>query len=374
MTGFLSKFWFHFIHSNFLVYNICWEDSDIDRQLLHINPDTSLLTITSAGCNVLNYLLDNPKSVHCVDINPKQTALLELKVALIKYGDFDLFFEFFGKGKTRQYKTGYHHVRESLSTTSAKFWDQNIDYFNPDGKGLFYQGGSGLFARFLNRTIDRKEIRPLVNAILNENSKDQRAKLFEEIKQQLWSGPEQHFWKSSFILSLAGVPKSQRDAIGDINLFMQKVLQAVFVEQEPDKNYYWRVYLEGSFTKTCCPDYLKEDNFDVLRSNIDRLHISTAGIHRFLDNTDQTFTHVILLDYMDWLVENDEVQLKKDWKHILSQTKKGSNLLFRTAYNNIDFLPDFVAEKIHPQQIDKQWIANNDRVGTYTGTWIGEVQ
>lgn len=312
--------------------------------------------------------------MHCVDINPKQTALLELKAAFIKLGDYDLFFSFFGDGKTEQYKKGYQQVRDHLSPSSRSFWDKHIHYFHPNGKGLFYHGGSGLFARFLNKTIDRKNLRHLVKEIIYEKSKDKRAELLEEINRKLWTGSEQKLWKSSFVMSLAGVPESQRDAIGDINTFMQHVLQDVFVEQHPAENYYWRVYLEGSFTKTCCPDYLKEENFEVLKSNIDKLHISTGGIHRFLDQTDQTFTHVVLLDYMDWLVGSDEVQLEKDWEHILNQTKKGSKILFRTAYQNADFLPDFATKKINPQQIDEHWIAKNDRVGTYTGTWLGEIE
>ncbi|MBO6524067.1 MAG: BtaA family protein [Balneolaceae bacterium] len=373
MTGFLSKLWFNFIHSNFLVYNICWEDSDVDRHLLQINADTSLLTITSAGCNVLNYLLDNPKSVHCVDINPKQTALLDLKVALIKHGNYELFFSFFGDGKTEQFNSGYQQVRDSLSPVSKSFWDKHIHYFRPNGKGLFYHGGSGLFARFLNRAIDKKGIRKLVNQILCEDSKDQRKELLEEIKEKLWSGPEQNLWKSSFILSLAGVPKSQREAIGDINEFMKEVLYHIFVAQKPNNNYFWRVYLKGKFTQNCCPDYLKEKNFALLKSNIEKLHISTGGIHEFLETSTHNFTHVVLLDYMDWLVGHNESQLKKDWKRILSQTNTGPNILFRTAYANADFLPEFTLEKMNLEQIDPNWINQNDRVGTYTGTWVGKV-
>lgn len=374
MIGFLSKFWFNFIHSNFLIYNICWEDSDVDRHLLQINADTSLLTITSAGCNVLNYLLDNPKSVDCVDINPKQTALLELKVALIKHGDYELFFSFFGNGKTEYYKSGYQQVRSFLPPTSQKFWDKHIHYFHPEGKGFFYQGGSGLFARFLNRTIDKKGIRNPVNEIIYQDSKDQRAELFGDIKQKLWSGPEQDFWKTSFILSLAGIPASQREAIGDINEFMKKVLFRVFVDQKPIDNYFWRVYLEGKFSKDCCPEYLKKENFELLKSNIDRLHISTDGIHCFLEKSSQQFSHVVLLDYMDWLVGYDKSQLKRDWELILNQTETNSSVLFRTAYDSADFLPDFALAKLQVRQVDPDWLNLNDRVGTYTGTWMGKVR
>ena len=209
----LPKIWFNFIHSNFLVYNICWEDSDIDRELLQINAQTELLTITSAGCNVLNYLLDSPKSIHCIDINPKQTALLEFKVALIIKGDHKVFFEFFGKGQSKDYKEVYKVIREHLSTSSQSFWDTHIKYFDPRRNGLFYNGGSGLFARFLNRTIDKKELRKVIDKLIHETNKGTRNELFKSIEAKLWSGIQRIIWKSPLILSLAGVPKSQRELL-----------------------------------------------------------------------------------------------------------------------------------------------------------------
>src|SRR5215470_11150417 len=75
---------FQAIYSRSLVYNACWEDPAVDRQALRITPQDTLLVITSAGCNVLDYALLGPRRVHAVDANPRQTALLELKLAAIR--------------------------------------------------------------------------------------------------------------------------------------------------------------------------------------------------------------------------------------------------------------------------------------------------
>ena len=37
--------------------------------------------ITSAGCNALDYVLNSPERIDCVDLNPHQTALIDLKLA-----------------------------------------------------------------------------------------------------------------------------------------------------------------------------------------------------------------------------------------------------------------------------------------------------
>ena len=86
----LYQFFNHFTDlpdNNDLVYNTCWEDPRCDRQLLQINEESKLCMITSAGCNALDYLLDNPTEIHCVDMNPRQNALLNLKKSVIKNVD-----------------------------------------------------------------------------------------------------------------------------------------------------------------------------------------------------------------------------------------------------------------------------------------------
>jgi hypothetical protein len=52
---------FDAIYSRALVYNTCWEDPAVDRQVLNIGADDRLLVITSAGCNVLDYVLLGPE-------------------------------------------------------------------------------------------------------------------------------------------------------------------------------------------------------------------------------------------------------------------------------------------------------------------------
>ena len=88
------------IHGNNLIYNACWEDPRCDHEIMQINAESKIVVITSAGCNALDYLLKAPKAVHCIDVNPRQNATLELKLALAKLSDHQTLFAFFG--------TGYH--------------------------------------------------------------------------------------------------------------------------------------------------------------------------------------------------------------------------------------------------------------------------
>lgn len=62
---------FDAIHARALVYNACWEDPAVDRLALNIHGDDTMLVITSAGCNILDYALTGPRRIHAVDANPR---------------------------------------------------------------------------------------------------------------------------------------------------------------------------------------------------------------------------------------------------------------------------------------------------------------
>jgi S-adenosylmethionine-diacylglycerol 3-amino-3-carboxypropyl transferase len=98
---------FKTVHSRSLIYNTSWEDPRIDRQLLELEPQSRVVMLTSAGCNTLDYLLDSPQEIHAIDVNPRQNALLQLKLALIERGEFNDLFAMFGHGSIITGPPGY---------------------------------------------------------------------------------------------------------------------------------------------------------------------------------------------------------------------------------------------------------------------------
>ena len=60
---FKNTFYDYIYNCNQFIYNIAWEDPKIDFKYLDINNNDKILMITTAGCNVLNTLLQNPKRI-----------------------------------------------------------------------------------------------------------------------------------------------------------------------------------------------------------------------------------------------------------------------------------------------------------------------
>ena len=115
---------FDAVYSRALVYNTCWEDPAVDRRALDLRAEDTMLVITSAGCNVLDYALLGPRRIYAVDANPRQTALLELKLAAIRRLDHGDFFALFGRGHHARFAELYRDaLRADLSPFTQHFWD-----------------------------------------------------------------------------------------------------------------------------------------------------------------------------------------------------------------------------------------------------------
>ncbi|HXX94565.1 MAG TPA: DUF3419 family protein, partial [Planctomycetota bacterium] len=128
-----------------LIFNTSWEDPALDRVALELGPGDRLVAITGAGCNVLDYLLAGAGEVHAVDMNPCQSALLELKVAAIRRLGHEDFFELFGRGRSSRARTLYADVlRSEVGDFARRYWDRHINFF--EGKAwhhsFYYRGTS----------------------------------------------------------------------------------------------------------------------------------------------------------------------------------------------------------------------------------------
>ena len=146
------------------------------------------------------------------------------------------------------------------------------------------------------------------------------------------------------------------------------------MRQQAHKNPYWNVYLNGKYEDHYLPEYLKKKHYSTLQKNVSRLTVETDSVINFLQKTNKTYTHFVLLDHMDWMAGVNKPQLEKEWMLILKRAEPGAKILFRTAHKNIDFIPPGIRKKVEFNQIDPEWIAINDRVGTYTGTYTGIVK
>ena len=361
------------IHQNNLVYNTCWEDPMIDRDLMDIDDRSKILTITSAGCNVLDYLLDGPQEVHAIDVNPRQNALLELKMAIIttgSYGDLDAMF---AQGHSQDFKEIYKKARPMLSDYAQAYWDKKIIWFSPENKKTFYyRGGSGLAAWVMKHSFFKvkKKVRDQVYAILDASSLEEQKSIYQEMESSLWDKISIQMVKSPILMSMVGVPRPQinlitKDFVGGLYGFVRERLRYVLTETLMKNNYFWRVYILGNYSEECRPNYLKEENFEVLKEQVHKVKIHTKKISEYLDESESIFSHYHLLDHQDWLAHFRPDLLKEEWEKIIDHSEVGTKIILRSAGLDIDFSWELTQGHLMWFPDLTQRLHQQDRVGTY---------
>ncbi len=340
---------FNLVHRHNLVYNTCWEDPRLDRTALKLRPEDTVLVITSAGCNALDYALIEPTHVYAVDMNPRQNALLELKLAGIRTLDFETFFGMFGQGRFQGVRGVYgEKLRSSLSEWSQKYWDRKIKFFDNPKRTFYFRGTSGAFARMMNIYVDKiARVRPWINEILDAQSIEEQRSIYEEhIHDRFWKRPVRFAMNRDTTLSMVGVPRAQirqveRHYDGRISRFVQDCVETVLTELPLVDNYFWRVYMTGSYTRTCCPEYLKEDNFHKLKNGLaDRISVHTDSVHGFLEKNDVEISRYVLLDHMDWLSDKFFHLLEAEWQAIYERAAPGARLIWRSGGLQTDYVDD----------------------------------
>jgi S-adenosylmethionine-diacylglycerol 3-amino-3-carboxypropyl transferase len=379
----LSERFFRLIHGRHLIYNACWEDPEIDRRLLGITPESRLVVITSAGCNALDYLLDRPAEIHAVDVNPRQNALLELKCALIERGDYNDFFQMFGKGWHCDYRGIYADVRSQISLYAQKFWDRRINIFDRD-KGLrrsfYYHGTSGFLAWLMRTYLFRvkKKAGICISRMMTAGSLEEQQLLYRDMEGLLWNRFNSWLLKRPAVMSLAGVPKAQLRLIeerypGGFNFYIKDKLRHVFTQVPLWTNYFWRVYLTGTYSPSCCPNYLKADNFRRLRRQTHKIRTHNTSLSGFLEQKGGPYTHYILLDHQDWMAGHEPEELKNEWELILKNSRPGTRILFRSAGIDRSFLPPLAESALRFRPELSEPLHRQDRVGTYGSLHFAEV-
>ena len=373
---------FNQIHGKNLVYNTCWEDPRCDRELLQLNQDSKVVMITSAGDNTLDYLLDEPAEIHSLDVNPRQTALLDLKLATFEHAGYEDLYQMFGIGYHPNIDELYYNkLRPHLYAFSRSFWDDKLKYFkDKKRRGSFYfYGTAGHFAWLFNQYLRVKPgVRKKIDQLLAATTLEEQSQLYYQIEPKLVPSMVEWVLERHTTLSMLGVPRPQRKMIldeypGGLSAYIKDSLRQVFTQIHVRENYFWRLYLKGQYTKDCCPNYLKEANFETIRDQNAKIDHRTGSVADFLKENPGKYTHFVLLDHQDWLAANLPKALDVEWRLILENSVPGAKVLIRSAAREVDFIPEFVHEAVNFEKVNNNTLYNLDRVGTYSSTYLGTI-
>ena len=331
------------------VYNQIWEDPRVDIEALKIDPQSRILTISSGGCNALNYLVEKPESVTAVDLNRHHIFLLNLKIAAIKHlPAHEEFFMLFGEGRGKENLENYkNYLAQNLDAETRKFWEtgsfpgnllgrRRIDFFDRDG--IYEHSRNGYFLRFFHRFA--RVLGCKTDEVVKAKSISEQEEFFDRS-----IGP---FFDSILIKLIGrmpvtlfglGIPPQQYAELkGDleeggsiIDVYRARA-KKLAVEYPIDDNYFaWQAFARkyDTVNRKAIPEYLKSENFESLKAASVNIDTKIGSItEEIILREPGAFNRFVFLDAQDWM--NPEVMTEL-WSAVQSKGEKGSRIIFRTA-------------------------------------------
>ena len=265
-------------------YAQCWEDPRTLKRALRITSDDDVVSITSAGDNSLALLLENPRSLTMVDMNPAQNFLAELKIRAIQHLEFDAFVGFVGASACADRRLLYGELRETLSTAARRFWDTHLSSID---RGVIHCGKFENYFRIFRRVVlpwIHRE--PTVRRLLDCVTLREQRLLYDEVwNTRAWRGLFRIFFGRFLLGNLGRDPSYFRyvesgDVAGDL---LQRVGRGL-AEIPVADNFFLEYMLTGAWAdpENTHP-YLAEANFAFLKENVGRIKIATESLGGHLD-------------------------------------------------------------------------------------------
>lgn len=363
--GLLEKAIFHGI-----VFNMSWEDPEMDRQAFRLTSSDSVISITSAGCNPLNFLCENPRRLISIDGNPAQNAVLEMKLACIRELPHETFFDIFAARNPSVVTPLYRRLlRQHLSPRAVQFWDDNLWML---ARGLYHFGRMGLACRLIRALLPGLGIRrEVMEQFFDLRSlEEQRYWYYRYAHDRLWGPVIHRLCKSRWFMYLCGVHPNQFDLVHDqhgIYEFVKERIEHVLTQVPIYDNYFLHVTVTGKFRGDRVPPYLREENFTTLRRNLERVTVVHGWLGPFLDTQPAgSISRFNLLDIFDWM---PPAVLESTWRSILRAASADATMIFRSGPYQMR-LPDDIEQFLVSHDTLARELLRSDRSATYGGFYI----
>ncbi|HEX2549621.1 MAG TPA: DUF3419 family protein [Gammaproteobacteria bacterium] len=270
---------------NRLNYSLGNEDWGVEEQALRINPHDRIVCVTASGDRPLHLLLSECKSVLSIDMNPIQNYLLELKMAALRFLDYEEYLAFLGCTESRHRYTIFSKIKSHLSTKAKAYWEHHKKMIV---NGIIYQGRVerlNYYAAKFIYFVRRNEINTLLSF---DDPIEQR-----EYVSQKW---DTRWWRKFFdiflnprlmkyILNDPGMISFIDPSIKPGRYIYQRMLK--YLQHYPSKkSALIQLLLIGKVLEEAYFPYLTFPGYEKIRANIDKLSFKTCNVIEYLQHVE----------------------------------------------------------------------------------------
>src|SRR4030081_2081473 len=285
----LFAFWFRR-----LVYTQIWEDPEADLAALQLPVGSTIVTISSGGCNALSYLTAQPAQVYAVDLNEAHLSLLKLKLAGLRaFYNYAEFWQFFGEAASRANSELYRErLWLMLDEDARAYWDKRNVIGRP--RHAYFTDGfyrHGMLGRFIGLAhLLAKFARIDLTALLTgEPDAAERIQAVDRLHQLFHSPLARLLTGTPALLFSLGIPPQQRALLGGgapLNEVLHERLLHLINGHPNETNYFAWQALHRSYAgpgDRCLPPYLQRSQFERMRDGAGLIIPVHANLRLFLE-------------------------------------------------------------------------------------------
>lgn len=331
----LFAFWFRR-----LVYTQIWEDPVADLAALRLPLGSTIVTISSGGCNALSYLTAQPAQVYAVDLNEAHLSLLKLKLAGIRAcSSYAEFWQFFGEAASPS-NTGLYRerLRPMLDAEARAYWDKRNVIGRP--RHAYFTDGfyrHGMLGRFIGLAHLLAKFAGIDLAALLNGKPDapERVEALNRLDRLFHGSLARLITGTPALLFSLGIPPQQRALLGGgapLNEVLHQRLLRLINGHPNETNYFaWQALHRGYAGPgdRCLPPYLQACQFERMRNGAGLIIPVHANLRLFLESLPaREVDAVILLDSQDWMAPEE---IRSLWNAIDRTGSDNVRVIFRTA-------------------------------------------
>jgi len=362
---------FQAVFARLFVYNILFEDSEVDERFFELESDSSVLCISGAGCGVAGMLSRNPRTIDAVDINPHHLALAALKVEGARGRlPYRTFRALLGEGRVDDPRGCLTQLTAELPPWMQRHWRRHAGRFRHN---LYEQGLTSRMVRLLRGQtgIDADWLRSLIGQPI-----DARRKTIDEtIGPALRSPLARAITRSPLQLLALGVNYQQCERLQDefgtslAEFFLEHVKR--LAETDLATNWFAWYFVTGGFApegSEGLPPYLRADRFARSREAETRVRFHRGSLFdRLAVAGPSTWSHYSLLDAPDWLDRDSERRLLQE---IRRTGREGAIVLHRSVEDGCLFDRHHEGRHFERLSPESSLASALDRTRQYRHVWL----